>query len=391
MLQVASLPSSHEVLRTSMGTVEVYQWGRDVEPELWEAAFGNHAKDGRFYQIAEDCLLDQFAFRYLVIRNGDTGEAALQPALLVDQDGAAGLPKRARNLVAAIRKVIPRFLQMKLLMVGCAAGEGQLGSAEPWAIRALHEVLPLVARGAGASVIVVKDFPADYRAALGPVFERDYRRVPGMPAATLELEYSSFEDYLQNRVGKVYRKNLRRKFRKLESAPPITMEVIADAAEVSEELFALYWQTFERSEFQFEILSREFFERLGSDMPDKTRFFIWRQEGRIIAFNVCLVHDGVIYDLDLGLDYSVALDLHMYFVTWRDIVQWSIEQGLRMYHTGPLNYDPKLHLKLELAPQDLYARHVTGWINPFLRAAMPFMHPVRHDPIIRRFENAGEL
>jgi predicted N-acyltransferase len=148
---------------------------------------------------------------------------------------------------------------------------------------------------------------------------------------------------------------------------------------------------FKRSEYQFEVLNREYFERLGRDIPDQTRFFIWRQEGRIIAFNVCLVHDGVIYDLDLGMDYSVALDLHMYFVTWRDVVQWSIEQGLRAYHAGPLNYDPKLHLKMALEPQDLYARHAARWVNPFFRVAMQFMHPVRHNPIIQRFENAGEL
>lgn len=391
MLQAAVFPSTQDVLQISQGTVEVHHWSREVEPELWEAGFGAQAKDGRFYQVAEECLLDQFAFRYLVLRNRETGEAALQPALLVDQDGAAGLPKRARALVAAVRKVMPRFLQMKLLMVGCAAGEGHPGSLEPWALRALHEALPRVARDAGASVIVLKDFPAEYREALGPVFERDYRRVPGMPAATLDLGYASFEDYLQTRVGKVFRKNLRRKFRKLEQAPPITMEVLADATDVAGELFPLYWQTFERSEFQFEVLSREYFERLGREMPDKTRFFIWRQEGRIIAFNVCLVHDGVIYDLDLGMDYNVALDLHLYFLTWRDIVQWSIEQGLRMYHTGPLNYDPKLHLKLKLAPQDLYARHTAEWVNPLFKIAMQFMHPVRHDPIIRQFENAGEL
>ena len=375
-----------------MGPVEVYSWCRDVEQELWEAGFGGQAKDGRFYHLAEDCLLEQFGFRYLVMRNARTGEAALQPALVVDQDGAAGLPKRVRTVVGALRRVYPRLLKMKLLMVGCAAGEGTLGSTEPWALRALHEALPHLARSAGAAVIVMKDVPAEYREALGPVFENDYRRVPGLPAATLELGgYGSFEDYLGNRVGKVFRKNLRRKFRKLDAAPPITMEVIADATEVGEELFGLYWQTFERSDFQFEVLSQEFFERLGRDMPEKARFFIWRQEGRIIAFNVCLVHDGVIYDLDLGMDYAVALDLHLYFVTWRDIVQWSIEQGLRMYHTGPLNYDPKLHLKLTLAPQDLYARHVTGWINPFFKIAMQFMHPVRHDPIIAKFENAGEL
>ncbi|MGA3171665.1 MAG: GNAT family N-acetyltransferase [Chthoniobacteraceae bacterium] len=390
MLQ-AAIPTSNEPIRTSTGTVEVYRWGREIEPELWNAAFGTQVRDGRFYQIAEDCLLEQFEFRYLVLRNAETGESTLQPALVVDQDGAAGLPQQARRMVAAVRRVYPGFLRMKLLMVGCAAGEGILGSTEPWALRALHEALPAVAQEAGASVIVLKDFPKEYRAVVGPVFERDYRRVPGMPAATLDLGYANFEDYLRNRVGKVFRKNLRRKFRKLELAAPITMEVVADATDLSAELFALYWQTFERSEFQFEVLNQEYFERLGREMPDKTRFFIWRQAGRIIAFNVCLVHDGVIYDLDLGMDYRAAMDLHMYFVTWRDVVEWSIAQGLRMYHAGPLNYDPKLHLKLKLAPQDLYARHVTGWVNPFFKVAMAFMHPVRHNAIIRRFENAGEL
>jgi hypothetical protein len=392
MLQAVSTKLAPAVIRTSAGAVEVYPWSREVEPELWDACFGGQAKDGRFYHIAEDCLLEQFSFRYLVMRNGATGEAAMQPALIVDQDGAAGLPKRVRSVVAGLRKVYPRLLRMKLLMVGCAAGEGYLGSTEPWALRALHEALPRLARSAGASVIVMKDVPAEYREALGPVFERGYRRVPGLPAATLELGgYASFEDYLQRRVGKVFRKNLRRKFRKLEHAAPITMEVMEDASEIAGDLFKLYWQTFERSEFQFEVLSQEFFERLGRDMPDKVRFFVWRQSGRIIAFNVCLVHDGVIYDLDLGMDYAVALELHLYFVTWRDIVQWSIENGMRMYHTGPLNYDPKLHLKLTLAPQDLYARHVAGWINPFFKIAMQYMHPVRHDPLISRFENAGEL
>jgi len=277
MPQITVSPAFQKAFRTSRGTVEVYHSYRDVESGVWEASFGEQVRDGRFYQIAEDCLREQFDFRYIVIRNDRTGEFALQPTLLVDQDGAAGLPRQARSFVAAVREVYPRFLQMKLLMVGCAAGEGHPGSTEPWALQALHEALPRVARDTGAPIIVLKDFPAEYRASLGPIFERDYRRVPGMPAATLDLGYASFEDYLQRRVGRVYRKNLRRKFRKLEAATPITMEVCSDATEVAGELFALYWQTYERSEFQFEVLSPEFFERLGKDMPDKTRFFIWRQ------------------------------------------------------------------------------------------------------------------
>ena len=53
-------------------------------------------------------------------------------------------------------------------------------------------------------------------------------------------------------------------------------------------------------------------------MPDRARFFIWRQDGKMIAFALCLVHGDTIYDECLGLDYSVALDLHLYFYTMRD-------------------------------------------------------------------------
>ena len=126
-------------------------------------------------------------------------------------------------------------------------------------------------------------------------------------------------------------------------------------------------------------------------MPDRVRFFIWRQSGRIIAFNLCMVHEGTLYDLEVGMDYEVALDLHLYFVTWRDVIQWALKNGIREYHTGPLNYDPKLHLRLHLAPQDLYARHVSPWINPIFKFAINYLQPARHDPVLKQFPNVGEL
>ena len=212
-----------------------------------------------------------------------------------------------------------------------------------------------------------------------------------MPGARLSLSYASFEDYLQRKVGKVFRKNLRRKFRKLEDAPAISMEVRTDVSGHEDEIYKLYHQTFTRSEFQFEELNKDYFIELSRRMADRVRFFLWRQNGRLIALSVCMVHDGVLHDLELGLDYSVALDLHMYFVTWRDIVQWAIGQGLKAYHTGPLNYDPKLHLKLELAPQDLYARHTSSLFNPVFKIAMSYLQPARHNPTLRKFPNAAEL
>ncbi len=121
------------------------------------------------------------------------------------------------------------------------------------------------------------------------------------------------------------------------------------------------------------------------------RCFIWRQLDRAVAFSCCLIHDGTIYDECLGLDYEVALDLHLYFYTLRDIIRWAIAGGLRSYCSGPLNYDPKLHLGCELAPLDLYVMHTRAFFNPLFRRALKYLEPTRHDPILRRFPNADQL
>jgi hypothetical protein len=169
------------------------------------------------------------------------------------------------------------------------------------------------------------------------------------------------------------------------------MEVLTDASAHVEEMHPLYLQTFHRSDFKFEELTTDYFRTIGQRMPDRARYFIWRQQDRIIAFSLCLVHDGTLYDLAVGLDYAVALDLHLYFVTWRDVIQWSLGNGIRRYHTGPLNYDPKAHLRMELAPLDLYARANSSLVNPFFKLAIKYLEPTRHDPVLKRFPNAGEL
>ena len=77
------------------------------------------------------------------------------------------------------------------------------------------------------------------------------------------------------------RKNLRRKFRAADEAvPPVVMEVREDVRDCVDELLPLYHQVLGRSAFRFEELTREYFIGLSETMPDRARFFIWRQGGR---------------------------------------------------------------------------------------------------------------
>ena len=369
--------------------------GRDLDnyPE-WKTVFAGEYKDHRYYEIIEQTLECGFEHHYLVVRDRSGSVRGVQPVFLVRQNLVEGLRGRTRDLVELIRRKFPRFLTMRILMVGCAAGEGHLGaqSAEDKLTlsRALHSNLHTIARDKKASLVVLKDFPSRYRSDLQGFSGNGYTRIPSMPLTRLELNYADFDEYLAS-LGKATRKNLRRKFRDAERSGKIDLEIVTDITPYVDEIYPLYLQVHERSPMKFEKLTKNYFQRLSREVSDRTRFFIWRKDGKIIAFSLCFVHGDSIYDEYLGMDYRVALDLHLYYYTLRDIISWALQQRLRYYCSTPLNYDPKLHLRCDLVPLDLYVRHTAPLLNPIFRKAAKFLEPTRHDPVLRQFRNADAL
>ncbi|MEP6670310.1 MAG: GNAT family N-acetyltransferase [Chthoniobacter sp.] len=378
-------------LRTAVGPAWVVASVESIPPHLRSAAFASRCRDLRYYEVTETGLPDQFEYRYFVLHDEASGGWAIQPLFFVQQDLLAGLPQSVRSLFNGIRKAWPGFLKLRMMMIGCATSEGELDHDQPWLPRALLDVTEAYRRQARASLILLKDFPSSYRPALAVFSSHGYQRAPSMPAARLELDFKDFEEYLMERLSKVFRKNLRRKLRASEEGPPLTMEVLTDASALVDDLFPLYLQTYERSDFNFEKLTPEYFRLIGQRMPDRARYFIWRQNGRIIAFSLCMVHEGILHDVALGLEYPLALELSLYFRTWHDVITWGLQNGIKAYHTGPLNYDPKLHLKMALSPLDLYARHNWAFLNPIFKLAIKYLEPTRHDPVIKKFANASEL
>ncbi len=361
--------------------------------DAWQHAFAGKTKDHRFYEIVADTLDSKFEHHYLLLEDQHGKVRGIQPVFFVQQNLMEGIPA-LRSAVEKIRGRFPRFLTMRLLMVGNAAGEGHLSVCAPedeeWVANALYQVLEIFGKQSKASLVVFKDFPATYRDMLWKFVANDYTRVPSMPMTELRLDYTDFEHYLST-LGASTRKDLRRKFRRIAAATPIDVEVVTDLTPCVDEVHPLYLQVHERSPLKFEALTKEYLSSLGRRMPDRARFFIWRQNGKAIAFSVALVHDGTIYDDYLGLDYRVALDLHLYFHTLRDILTWSLEQGLKRYRSSPLNYQPKLHLGCDLFPLDLYVRHTNPVLNKIFRPVLKFLEPTRHDPVLKRFRNAHEL
>jgi hypothetical protein len=169
------------------------------------------------------------------------------------------------------------------------------------------------------------------------------------------------------------------------------MSVVNDATSVIAQIYPLYLQVYERSKLHFEKLTEQYFRDLGQRMADKVRFFLWHQKQRIVAFVTCIVHGDAIYAEYIGLDYDVALDLHLYHYAYRDIVNWAIANGYKWFRSSGLNYDPKLHLRHLLDPIDLYVRHTSTLTNVLLKHILPAIEPTRYDKTLAKFRNYEEL
>ena len=388
--------SSTLSLPTSFGSVAVVDQISSEDWPAFESGFRRYALDHRYYEITQSALGKQFEHLYLLLKDATGTTRAVQPFLLVHQDLVMGTPAFVRRSVEAARRVFPSFLKLPMIMVGCSAGEGDIACDTVsdeigWTVDGLKEALPQVGKLLGAWMIVFKDYPKSYRSFLDLMVTGGFTRVPSMPATGMELNFRDFEDYLSRKLSHAMRKNLRRKFRKSAEGPPIEFEVVTDITPYAEEVLPLYQGVYQRAAQKFEELNVSYLSELGKKMPDRSRFLIWRIEGRIVAFASCIVHDGVLRDNYIGLDYSVALDRHLYFVTWRDTVIWAMEHGCRYYHSAPLNYDPKLHFRMELEPLDLCVRATNPLFNVILRRLLPILEPTRYDAVLKKFSNANEL
>ena len=110
-----------------------------------------------------------------------------------------------------------------------------------------------------------------------------------------------------------------------------------------------------------------------------------------MAFALCMIEGDKLYGEYIGLDYNVALDLHLYHYVMRDVISWGIENGFTSLMSSALNYAPKLQMRHVLEPLDLYVRHTSPLVNAILKRILPWLEPTRHDPTLKQFPNYKSL
>jgi len=369
--------------------VKVVKKIEDISPSEWNSVFPDVLENYYFFKTLDESNFSQFTFFYILIYDQDIpiGAAA---CFLMDFPLDIAVSGLLKKLAGFIKSFAPRFLSPRILICGLPMGPGRIGiGAEPEKIvKAICKTMEQIAQEQKVGIIAFKDVVSESKDILDKFLDRDFLRINSLPGTEMDISFRDFEKYLES-LNSARRNDLKRKFKKVDGKVKIDLEITNKLENgVVDDVYALYLQNYEKYEMGLEKLTPDFFRNISKNMPDESKFFLWRINNKLAAFVFCLVGGDYLIDYYLGFDYSVAYQYHLYFVKFRDVVKWCIKNKIKKYDMGYTAYAPKRRLGFNLVPLYIYAKHRNKLINPIFRIICYIFQPANFDPIFKELKIA---
>lgn len=356
----------------------------EIPADDWNKVFPDVLESYDFFRTLDESGMEQFSFYYIMVYNRKVPVGATACFLLnYSLDTSISGPlRRATN---SIKKIMPNIFSIKALACGMPIGEGKIGMSgeREFVLKAILRRMEQIARKNKAPIIAFKDFDPIYTEMLDSLQKIGFSKFYSLPATRLNVWFKDFEEYLKTLSG-ASRYDLRRKFKKIDGHVKIDLEIV-DALEddVLQDVYRLYLNIVARHDMSFELLSMEFFKNISRNMPKHTKFFLWRIEGKLVAFLFCLTAKDVLIDYYVGLDYSVAHKYHLYFMKFRDTLNWCIKNNIKRYEMGITGYEPKKRLGFDLIPLYLYVKLRNRMLRPIFDFICQFLKFENFDPSLK--------
>lgn len=339
----------------------------------WAAIWPANDETREHCMIQDEARIPGFDFAYLRLqRDGRT--VLLAPLYAADFDMRLALDKpEQQQWLARAQRLWPGFMVWRTLFCGGMATEKSVigvaadVASDPALWRAFDSALRAHARRQRARMIVLKDFAqADAEVQLQPLSALGYARSPALPMPVLHLPFSSLDAYLDS-LSTGMRKDLRRKQKQTEARGGVSLEVTSSlSGALAEQAHALYMQVHDRTDLHFETLTQRYFEGFGQHLPGRAVYFLYfagqGEDRRLIGFNLCTVLGDRLMDKYIGMDYELAHQYNLYFISFLHNVQWCIAQGLKAYVLNQGGYELKSRLGATMQP----LVHMTRMVNPVL-------------------------
>lgn len=348
----------------------------DFTRDEWDALFPNRLERFDYLMAVESAGMKGFRWRYAVAEDGGRLIAAV-PGFHTHYWLDTTLTGVLKRLTMVVRRWFPRALQLQLACVGSPCTE-TIGAGFSKRVDSgrhaslLGGMLRVFEADAGAAhcgLLALKDIPIDeeqlWRRVVCPA---GYRPVPGMPVASLNVDFKCVEEYLA-RLSAGTRRDMRRKLRVRQR---VRVERRRNIDDVLQPVADLYAATRSRAELQFEELTPAFFQGVLARVPGAScaLYYIGNQ---LAAMNLLLEDRHMLLDKFFCMNVDVGRDFNLYFLSWFENVEHCIANGLVRYQSGQAGYENKSRLGSTLCRTSMYIRHSNALINAVLRAVAPLL------------------
>lgn len=180
-----------------------------------------------------------------------------------------------------------------------------------------------------------------------------------LPICTLENKWNTFDEYL-NSMRASYRRRINQALKKGES---IVYELLPDNKDFTLEMYNLYEQVFDHSEYSLEKLTVDFFRN------DIAKTILLKINNKIEAF-IQLIEDRnndmLIFEF-CGYNYEIAHDYDIYYNMLSEITKYAIDNKFKYVQFGQTAYDAKLKFGAKMYYNYYLLSHSNKFINTLIR------------------------
>ncbi|WP_113468034.1 peptidogalycan biosysnthesis protein [Rhizobium mayense] len=368
-----------KIVPQSMGdpVAEVHFSIRAIGRDAWNACFPDDVEDYDCLLAIEEAGLEGFEWRYITVAEGGRVSVAM-PAFVclyaLDTTLDEGFLRRS---VRRVQRYFPGFLKLRLACLGSPCTEtGAIGFHPdiPQERRRvlLTEMLSFfeqVAVTERCALIGLKDIPEQASAEFGDLFAaRGYASISALPTAWLDIDFKTIDEYLA-RLSAGTRKDMRRK---MKSFDQVRVEMRTDFGEFLPQVMALYHDTRNRSEWQFEELTPAYFQGILAHMPGRSFCAFYFVEDKLLAANLIVHNERVAIDKFFCMDGEKGRPYNLYFISWFTNLRYCLENGLGRYQSGQAHYANKVRLGSKLNANAMYFHHR----NPLLQGVLRLVSPL---------------
>ncbi|NTF50107.1 GNAT family N-acetyltransferase [Rhizobium rhizogenes] len=357
---------------------EVHFSIRAVGRDAWNACFRGQVEDYDCLLAIEEADIPGFEWRYITIVEDGRVSAAMPVFLCTYALDTTLEDGRLRKAVRRIRQRFSSFLTLRLACLGSPCTEtGAVGFHPdvPPERRAVlfAELLSFfeeLAATEECSLMGIKDIPALVTAEFGGLLSgRGYASIGGLPTAWLDMDFKTIDEYLA-RLSAGTRKDMRRKLKSFEQ---VRVEMRTDFGDFLPEVMALYHDTRNRSEWQFEELTPAYFEGILARMRGRSFCAFYFVEDRLLAANLIVHDENIAIDKFFCMDGEAGRPYNLYFLSWFTNLRYCLDHGIGRYQSGQAYYENKVRLGSQLTANTMFFRHRNPVLQKILRLVSPLL------------------